>query len=212
MHLGLAPEAFFLLQNSLAPSTRKGYSKAVANYKYFAKSHGYAPFLGSLKTITHWIASLLPTVKHSTILPQCTPQPLPRTWPIPRETQRPNRREHPTWRKATIQSTHKGTPPSYKRHPHPDRPSAQYHRCRRPQYTRSPLLWVRWIPPCRGIYVGKMESSSISSTPSFSQTCNLQQWNCDTTSPVFQNRPLCHRHRYLSPKIPHRTDLPCSCP
>jgi hypothetical protein len=60
------PEVAFLLYNSLAPRTRRTHSKIVATYEFFCRQHYYAPYPASFRTISHWLAHLLSSLKPAT--------------------------------------------------------------------------------------------------------------------------------------------------
>jgi hypothetical protein len=62
-NLYLSAEAIFLVKNSLARSTHQGYDDAVANYEFFAKTHGYRPFPALTNTTTYWLAHFLKLIK-----------------------------------------------------------------------------------------------------------------------------------------------------
>ena len=65
--LDLVPEVKLLIRNSLSESTRKAHAEVIANYEFFAKSNGYQPFPATLKSISHWIAHLVKSVKVNTV-------------------------------------------------------------------------------------------------------------------------------------------------
>src|SRR5579859_1300766 len=62
----LAPEAAFLLHNSLALNTRRNYEKIVRNYNSFCQKYCYNPYPSSFETVSHWLAQILSSVKPAT--------------------------------------------------------------------------------------------------------------------------------------------------
>lgn len=60
------PEALRLLDNSLAPATRKNYDSARASYESLGHNHGYTVFPVSIKAITHWLANVMRKAKPAT--------------------------------------------------------------------------------------------------------------------------------------------------
>ena len=71
---------------------------------------------------------------------------------------------------------------------------------------------LRWIPPCRRIYLGSMGSFFISSVLSISITCYIQPSKrlSHTHPPIFQNRPLCARNGNSPRTLEHSTLPHCS--
>src|SRR6266516_383958 len=61
-----APEAAFLLHNSLAPSTRKKYNKILRGFEAFCQQHHYKPYPSSFDAVSHWLAKILSSVKPTT--------------------------------------------------------------------------------------------------------------------------------------------------
>src|SRR5579859_4057321 len=64
--IDLAPAALHLLENALAPATRKNYDSACSSYETHSRRYGYVAYPASVKSITHWLASLTTTVKPET--------------------------------------------------------------------------------------------------------------------------------------------------
>src|SRR5438045_9212236 len=64
--ISIAPEAAFLLHNSLAPSTWRRYGKILRTYESFCRQYHYASYPSSFKTVSHWLAQILSSVKPAT--------------------------------------------------------------------------------------------------------------------------------------------------
>ena len=64
--IDLAPAAIYLLDNALAPATRKNYDSARSSYESLCRHFGYTPFPASIKTITHWLAEVMRKAKPAT--------------------------------------------------------------------------------------------------------------------------------------------------
>jgi hypothetical protein len=62
----LAPQAEFLLRNSLVASTQRNYQKILQKYMSFCRQFGYSPFPSSFLTAAHWIADLMSSVRPAT--------------------------------------------------------------------------------------------------------------------------------------------------
>src|SRR5579859_7559214 len=62
----LAPQAEFLLRNSLAASTQRNYQKILQKYTSFCRRFGYCPFPSSFPTAAHWIADLMSSIRPAT--------------------------------------------------------------------------------------------------------------------------------------------------
>src|SRR5579859_6258123 len=61
--IDLVPAALHLLENALAPATRKSYDSACSSYETHSHRYRYIVYPASVKSITHWLASLTTTVK-----------------------------------------------------------------------------------------------------------------------------------------------------
>src|SRR5277367_2013214 len=60
------PEAAFLLQHSIAPSTQQNCDRIRKKYESFCRKYHYTPYPSSFETLPNWLGEILPFIKPAT--------------------------------------------------------------------------------------------------------------------------------------------------